>query len=61
MFIDFDCPVRSAILVYLLAIAFFLVSKPEYLKRENNIFLGPSAIFLAVVVYFAMVVLSVCV
>ena len=61
MLIDFNCPIRSAIFLYLLAIVFLLISKPEFLTPEYSIFFGPIAIFLAIIVYFSMIVLSICV
>ena len=61
MLINFNCPVRSAILLYLLAVAILLVTKPDFLRPEYSAFFGPTAIFLAILVYFVMVALSICV
>jgi len=60
MLIDLNCPVRSAIFLYLLAVAFMILYKPKFIKREYNVFLTPSIIFIAIVSYFTLTALSIC-
>ena len=59
--LDINCPVRSAILLYLLAVIFMILYKPKLTKKEYNLFLAPSVFFIAVISYFILTALSICV
>ena len=61
MLIDINCPVRSAILLYLLAVVFMILYKPKLMKKEYTLFLAPSIIFIAVGSYFVLTALAICI
>lgn len=61
MIIDLQCPIRSAIFIYILAMIFMILYKPEMMNKEHNIFLTTSTMFIAIFSYFILIALSICV
>ncbi len=59
MLIDFQSPIRNAILIYLILVAILFIAKPTFITPEYHIFLGPLTIFLAIIIYFIMTALSI--
>jgi len=61
MIIDLQCPIRSAIFIYILGMIFLILYKPEMMNKEHHIFLATGTIFIAVFSYFIFIALSICV
>lgn len=61
MLLDIHNPVRSAILIYLLAVIFLILYKPEFATKRQSAFFAPTAIFIAILSYFILIALSICV
>ena len=62
MILDLNCPIRTAIFIYILAMIFLMFYKPELITtKDKNILFATSTIFIAIFSYFVLIALSICV